>query len=248
MAVVLGSGLGGLASVGELVEEVPFAALPGVPTPAAAVVGHAGKLVIVRVAGVPVALFQGRFHTYQGLSALDAAYPARLAEAMGAETLVVTNAAGGLSADLDPGQLVLIADHINLLGDNPLVGWPGPEGGTPFVPMSDAYDVELRALVREVARLEGVDLVEGVYAAVKGPSYETGAETEYLRRIGADVVGMSTVPEVIVARALGLRVLGISLVTNVAGATGISHTEVLERSKQAEALLVTTLSGLIARL
>jgi purine-nucleoside phosphorylase len=248
VALVLGSGLGGIAEAVSEPVEVPFSELPGMPSPRASVAGHAGRLILGTLGGSPIAVFQGRLHRYQGLSALEAAYPARLAAALGARTLIVTNAAGGLTPILAPGSLALITDHINLMGDDPLVGWPGPEGGTPFVPMAGAYDPELRALARESATALGIRLAEGVYAGVPGPSYETSAETEMLRRVGADLVGMSTVPEVIAARALGLRVLGISLVTNVAGAPGLSHAEVLEAGSRAGADLARLLPGIIDRL
>jgi len=232
VAVVLGSGLSGLADDAADAVAVPYAELDGFPR-IGAVAGHAGRLVAGTIAGERVLLFQGRAHLYQGVSALDAAYPARLAAAVGCEVLVVTNAAGGVREDLRPGDLVLISDHLNLMAANPLVGWPGPEGGFPFVPMRDAYDPDLRTLMREAASDLGIDLADGVYAGLLGPSYETPAEVRMLRTLGADIVGMSTVPEVIAARALGLRVVGLSLVTNAAAGVGLSHEEVLEAGKQA---------------
>ncbi|MDZ4064601.1 MAG: purine-nucleoside phosphorylase, partial [Coriobacteriia bacterium] len=200
------------------------------------------------VHGVPVAVFQGRVHQYQGVSAHGAAYPARFAAALGASTLIVTNAAGGVSDRVSSGDIVLISDHINLMGTNPLIGWPGPEGGVPFVPMRDAYDPGLRQLARDAAAKEHVALVDGVYAGLLGPSYETSAEVAYLRNTGADVVGMSTVPEVICARALGLSVLGFSLVTNVAAGKGLSHEEVLEAGKRAEAALTRLVLAILRKL
>lgn len=227
VAIVLGSGLSGLADAVSGAVIVPYTEITGVPQ-VASVAGHAGALVLGELADVPVMLFSGRVHQYQGVSALDAAWPARMAAAMGCETLMVTNAAGGVTERLTVGDIVLISDHMNLMGANPLVGWPGPEGGTPFVPMRDAYDPALRSLAWQTAAAEGIELHDGVYAGLLGPNYETLAEVAYLRFIGADVVGMSTVPEVIVARALGLRVLGFSLVTNIAADVGLSHGEVLE--------------------
>ncbi|MCE5203442.1 MAG: purine-nucleoside phosphorylase [Coriobacteriales bacterium] len=247
VAAVLGSGLSGVAACVEDPAIVPYSGLQGFPA-TGPVAGHAGELRIGRLAGVEVVLFAGRAHQYQGVSALDAAYPARLAAAVGCEVLIVTNAAGAVSHELAAGDIVLISDHINLMGTNPLIGWPGPAGGVPFVPMRDAYDPELIALARAVAAERGVALQEGVYAGLLGPSYETAAEVRYLERIGADVVGMSTVPEVIAARALGLRVLGFSLVTNVAAGAGLSHEEVLEAGRAAGETLGALMLGILQRL
>ncbi|MDO9557592.1 MAG: purine-nucleoside phosphorylase [Coriobacteriia bacterium] len=244
---VLGSGLSGLAN--EVTDSVviPYAELEGFPQ-VGAVAGHAGQLTVGRLAEVPVILFAGRAHQYQGVSALDASYPARLAVALGCETLIVTNAAGGVADGLRTGDIVLITDHMNLMGTNPLIGWSGPEGGTPFVPMRDAYDPELREIAHAVASNLDLTLKEGVYAGLLGPSYETPAEVRMLRSLGADVVGMSTVPEVIAARALGLRVLGLSLVTNVAAGEDLSHAEVLEAGKKAESQLTALVLGILRRL
>jgi purine-nucleoside phosphorylase len=248
VALVLGSGFGGLAESVAARAQVPYGEIPGFPQPAGRIPGHAGRLIIGEAGGVRVAVFSGRVHLYQGISALDAAYTARLAEALGAKVLIVTNAAGGLNPDLVPGEAVLMSDHINLMAANPLIGWPGPAGGTPFVPMTDAYDGGLRSIALEAAADAGLRLHEGVYAAVLGPSFETPAEVRYLRAIGADLVGMSTVPEVIAARALGLRVLGLSLVTNVAAGHGLDHEEVLDRAAKAQAELTQLLLGILSRL
>jgi len=248
VALVLGSGFGGLAEVVEGAVTVPYAEVDGMPRAASNVAGHAGALVFGAVAGVPVCMFSGRVHRYQGVSALDAAYPARLAAALGCGTLIVTNAAGSIRESLRPGDVVLISDHINLTGDSPLVGWPGPVGGVPFVPMRDAYDPGLRALARDVAAEQGLVLQDGVYGGLLGPAFETPAEVRYLRTIGADVVGMSTVPEVIAARALGLAVLGFSLITNVAAGEGLSHAEVLEAGEEAQVSLTRLLVGILGRL
>lgn len=247
VAVVLGSGLSGLADAAADVSVVPYAELTGFPK-VGHVSGHAGRLVIGTLGGVPALLFQGRAHQYQGVSAHDASYPARLAAAFGCEDLIVTNAAGGVSPRLGVGDLMLISDHINLMGTNPLIGWAGPEGGFPFVPMRDAYDPELRAMMLEVAAGQGVELVEGVYAGLLGPSYETPSEVAMLAGFGADAVGMSTVPEVIAARALGLRVLGMSLITNAAAGVGLTHAEVLEAGEQAAARLQRLVGEFVSRL
>jgi inosine/guanosine/xanthosine phosphorylase family protein len=247
VALVLGSGLDPVAEALEDRTDIPYTELAGMSL-AGSVVGHAGTLSIGHSGETPVVCFRGRLHCYQGVSAYEAAYPARLAAALGAKTLVVTNAAGSANPDIGAGSLVLIDDHINLMGRNPLVGWPGPEGGNPFVPMGDAYDEELATTARVAAAELGIALDEGVYAGLLGPSYETPAEVAYLRGTGADIVGMSTVPEVIVARALGLRVLGVSLVTNVAGGSELSHEEVLEAGRRAAGSLATLLSAIVRRL
>lgn len=248
VVIVAGSGLGGLGDLVDDAQPTPFGDLAGFPEMTSGVAGHASRLVGGSVGGVPVAVFQGRAHQYQGVSAYGAAYPARFAAAAGASTLIVTNAAGGVGESMHTGDVVLLSDHINLTGTNPLIGWPGPEGGVPFVPMRDAYDPRLRSIAREAAAEESVALVDGVYAGLLGPSYETPAEVAYLRTIGADVVGMSTIPEVICARALGLAVLGFSLVTNVAGGEGLSHEEVLEAGAHAEAALTRLMLAILRKL
>ena len=247
VAVVLGSGLCGLADAVDDAVSIPYVELPGFPS-TGPLAGHAGRLVSGSVDGVPAVLFQGRAHLYQGVTATEAAYPARLAAALGCTTLLVTNAAGGVSDELRTGDLVVITDHLNLMAANPLVGWPGPSGGTPFVPMRDAYDPVLRAMASEVAIKFGIALKEGVYAGLLGPTYETPAEVAMLRTLGADVVGMSTVPEVIVARALGLKVLGFSLVTNTAAGEGLSHAEVLEAGALAGSTLTALVLGILRKL
>ena len=249
VALILGSGLSGLADIVENPTVVAYDEISGFPKPERQVVGHAGRLVIGSLGGVRVAAFQGRVHRYQGFSARQVSYPVRLAHAMGARALVVTNAAGGIGPSLRVGDLVLISDHINLVGDNPLVGWPGPEGGNPFVPMRDAYDPELREIALIAAAEAGMPLVpRGTYACLLGPTYETPAEVAYLRSIGADVVGMSTVPEVIAARALGMSVLGMSLVTNVAAGIGLDHAEVLEAGRIAAERVQSLALAILQRL
>ena len=249
VALVLGSGLSGLADHIGSPRSIDYADIDVVPQPQRQVPGHAGRLVIGDLGGRRVAAFQGRVHCYQGFSARDAAFPARLAASLGAAVLIVTNAAGSVSASLASGDLVLISDHINFACDNPLTGWPGPEGGTSFVSMRDAYDPELRALAIDAAKEAGVPLVsEAVYAWVRGPSFETPAEVAVLRSLGADLVGMSTVPEVIAARALGIRVLGLSLVTNRAAGAGLDHQGVLERGRLAAEHLHALVLAILQRL
>jgi len=249
VALILGSGLSGLADIIENPQVIPYSDIDGFPLPERHVVGHAGRLVFGTLSGVRVVVFQGRVHRYQGFSAKEVAYPVRLSSALGAHTLVVTNASGGVSPSLRVGDLVLISDHINLMADSPLVGWPGPQGGNPFVPMRDAYDPDLREIALIAAAESGMPLVpRGTYAGLLGPAYETPAEVAYLRSIGADIVGMSTVPEVIAARALGMRVLGMSLVTNVAAAVGLDHAEVLEAGRAAALRMQSLALAILSRL
>ena len=249
VAIVLGSGLAGLADVVESPRIVPYAEIEGFPTPERQVLGHAGHLLIGRLGGKRVAVFAGRVHCYQGFSARDVSFPARLAAALGAGVLVVTNASGGVAPGLSAGDIVLIGDHINLACDNPLTGWPGPEGGTPFVPMRDAYDPELRGIALSAAAEADVDLVAGgTYAWLRGPSFETPAEVAMVRSLGADIVGMSTVPEVIAARALGMRVLGLSLVTNAAAGVGLDHADVLRTGGLAAQRLQRLVLAILQRL
>lgn len=248
VGIVLGSGFGGVADAVEHTVSVPFREIEGFPDPGTQVAGHAGTLLFGTVSGVSVAVFSGRVHGYQGASALEAAYTARLSSALGCEILIVTNAAGSIAPELYPGEVVLIEDQINLTGQSPLTGWAGPAGGVPFVPMRDAYDPMLGAMARNVAAEQGIRLVGGVYAGLIGPAFETPAETRMLRTMGADVVGMSTVHEVVAARALGMRVLGFSLVTNAAAGVGLSHEEVLETGRQAESSLTALLVGILSEL
>jgi purine-nucleoside phosphorylase len=222
VALVLGSGLGGLADEVEEATRIPAAELPGMPVPR--VPGHAGAVVAGRLAGVPVLVLAGRVHTYEGYSAAEVAFATRVAATVGCRALVATNAAGGLNLDYDPADLMVLTDHISFLFDNPLRGAPD------FVDLAGAYDPELRAAAVAAGRAKGVPVRQGVYLAAAGPSYETPAEIAMFRAWGADAVGMSTVPEVIAARAHGLRVAAVSAITNVhrPGGTPTSHAEVLE--------------------
>jgi purine-nucleoside phosphorylase len=221
VALVLGSGLGALAAEVDAAVRVPVAAVPGLPVPR--VPGHAGELVAGRLAGVPVLVLAGRVHLYEGYGAAEVAAATRLAASVGCRALLATNAAGGLNQAFEPADLMVLADHINFLGDNPLRGSPA------FVDLAGAYDAGLRAAARGAAAGAGLPVHEGVYLAAPGPSYETPAEIAMFRAWGADAVGMSTVPEVIAARADGLRVAAISAITNVhrPGGSATSHQEVL---------------------
>lgn len=217
VAIILGTGLGGLAEQVDESTSISYADIPNFPR--STVAGHRGQLVLGALRGVPVAALQGRFHLYEGYSPQQVVLPLRMLHALGAETLIVTNAAGGLDARQHAGDLMLIRDHIGLptmSGLNPLIGPNDDDLGPRFPPMTDAYSVELRALAQESARALGISLREGVYAMVSGPQYETPAELRFLRVAGADAVGMSTVPEVITARHMGMRVLAVSCITNVA--------------------------------
>jgi purine-nucleoside phosphorylase len=249
VGMVLGSGLGALADELEERVEVPYGSIPGWPVSTA--VGHAGVLVLGTLGGVPVAAMRGRAHLYEGVSAAQVAFPVRVLGRLGIRSLVVTNAAGGINTDFRPGLLVLISDHVNLQGTSPLVGPNDDALGPRFPDMSDAYDPELRARAREVAERLGQELGEGVYAAWLGPQFETPAEIRFLRAAGGDLAGMSTVQEVIAARHLGIRVLGISVVTNMAAgvlAEKIDHEAVLEVGAAAAGSLTALLRGLVPTL
>jgi purine-nucleoside phosphorylase len=213
VGIILGTGLGGLAEEIAVEVTVPYEAIPGFPL--STVESHAGRLLLGRLGGKPVVAMQGRFHRYEGYSLAQVTFPVRVLHALGASTLIVSNACGGMHPLWAAGDLVLLADHINLLGDNPLVGGNDDRLGPRFPDMSAPYSPELRALAREAARELGITLREGTYVAVAGPNLETRAEYRMLRTIGADVVGMSTVPEVIVANHEGMRVLGISIITDL---------------------------------
>lgn len=246
-AIVLGSGLGGLADEIENARAIPYRDVPGFPT--ATVAGHAGQLIAGTLRGAPVLALAGRFHLYEGHDARLAGFPVRVVHALGADTLIVSNAAGGINRRWQPGDLMLILDHINLMFRNPLIGRV-EEGDLRFPDMSAPYDPELADVARTVAREQGLVLREGVYAGLLGPQYETAAEVRMLGILGADAVGMSTVPEVIVARAIGMRVLGFSCVTNLA--TGLSsapltHADVLETTARAAGAFVRLVSGVVER-
>jgi purine-nucleoside phosphorylase len=248
--LVLGSGLGGMADDVEDAVRIPFREIPGFPRRVQEVAGHAGTLVAGRLAGVEVAALQGRFHLYAGWRPDDVAVPVRALAALGARTMLLTNAAGGIRPGFRPGDLMLIADHLNLMWQNPLIGKTVP-GEQRFPDMSDPYDAAFRTVAEEAARGLGIPLTEGVYAAVLGPSYETPAEIRMLARLGADAVGMSTVPEVLVARALGVRCLGISCITNLAAGLGgerLTHEEVVEVGARVRDRLAALVRGVLPRI
>ncbi|NNG17721.1 MAG: purine-nucleoside phosphorylase [Gemmatimonadales bacterium] len=248
VAIVLGSGLGPLADRIEDAVRMPYQEIPGFELPK--VEGHKGELVAGTLAGKNVIAQSGRFHLYEGHSADTAALPVRAFAELGVDTLIVTNAAGGIRRTFRPGTLMLIADQLNLTFRNPLFG-PVRPGEQRFPDMSASYDPELRALARTVGRRQGMSLAEGVYAGLIGPSYETPAEVRMLERLGADAVGMSTVLEVVAARANGIRCLGISTITNLAAGistAALSHEEVMETAAQVGRELGDLVEGLVGAL
>lgn len=252
VGLILGSGLGAYADKLEGAERLDYGEIPGFPR--SHVVGHAGRLVAGTRAGVRCIAMQGRVHMYEGHSAQTVSFPARVLVTLGAKVLIITNAAGGLNPSWSPGTLMLIRDHIDLLRDHALRGPNDDRLGPRFPDMTHTYSKDLRALVTEVAKRESIHLETGVYVAMPGPTYETPAEVQMLQRLGADATGMSTVPEVVVARHMGARVIGISCITNqAAGITGeeLSHAEVTETATRVRAtferLLDAILGGLVAR-
>ena len=249
VAVVLGSGLGAFAEELSHRLEIPYSAIPGWPVSTA--VGHAGRLVFGKLDGLELAVMAGRCHLYEGYSPAEVTMGVRVLHRLGARSIIFTNAAGGINLSYSQGALVLISDHINLQGSNPLIGPNDDSAGPRFPDMTDAYSAAYRAIAHQAAGELGIPLSEGVYAALTGPSYETPAEIRYLRTIGADLVGMSTVPEVIVANHLGMRVLAISCVTNMAAGIlpqKINHEEVLETGRRVRDTLVKFLKTLAPRL
>jgi purine-nucleoside phosphorylase len=245
--VVLGSGLGDAIAVaweragsGEPLE-IPYGELPGFPPPT--VPGHAGTLWLGTIADRPVAIFRGRIHFYEGHPMSLVSITTRVAHALGARAMVLSAAVGSLDPSLAVGSMVVLRDHLNLMGTNPLAGWRYPDGSPAFVGVGGLYDADLSSAALGILQEHGTTVTEGVYAAVAGPAYETPAETEMLRRMGATVVGMSTVPEAVAARALGMRVLGLSFVTNAAGGA-VSHEEVLLASKTAAEAIGRVVAGL----
>jgi purine-nucleoside phosphorylase len=249
VGIILGTGLGGLAQEIEVEASIPYQEIPGFPL--STVETHAGRLLLGRLGKRPVVAMQGRFHRYEGYGLADVTFPVRVLRALGAGTLVVSNACGGMNPLWSPGDLVLLSDHINLLGDNPLVGFNDERLGPRFPDMSAPYDPELRAAARMVALELGIVLREGVYVAVPGPSLETRAEYRMLRTTGADVVGMSTVPEVIVAVHAGMRALGISIITDQCLPDALEPADIgriIATAGRAEPSLTRLIRGLVERL
>jgi purine-nucleoside phosphorylase len=248
-AIILGTGLGRLAEQLHVEAAIPYDELPGFPL--STVETHAGRLLCGTLAGRPVVAMQGRFHRYEGYTLQQVTFPVRVLRALGADTLVVSNACGGMNPLWSAGDLVLIADHINFLGDNPLIGANDDRLGARFPDMSSVYDAELRALAREVAADLRIPLREGVYVAVAGPNLETRAEYRMLRALGADVVGMSTVPEAIVAVHAGMRVLGLSIITDDCFPDALEPAElatIIATANRAEPKLTALVRGVMERL
>lgn len=249
IALVLGSGLGAFADDLTDAVAIPYEKIPGFPRSTA--IGHAGRLVVGKAGDVAVAAMQGRVHLYEGYSAREVVFPMRVFGRMGVRAAILTNAAGGINRDYNQGALVVIRDHINLQGTNPLTGPNDDRFGLRFPDMTEAYATNYRKIaIAEAQRLE-IEVHEGVYAALAGPSYETPAEIRYLRTIGADLVGMSTVPEVIVARHMGIRVLGISCVTNMAAGIldrPLSHAEVLDTAERVKGQFIALLRAVIPKI
>ncbi len=249
VAIVLGTGLGGLAEAMQVETAIPYDAIPGFPL--STVESHSGRLILGTLGGRRVVAMQGRFHRYEGYTLQQVTFPVRVMRSLGAGTLVVSNACGGMHPLWAPGELMLLADHINLLGDNPLVGPHDPSFGARFPDMSAPYDAALRELARTVAREQGTTLREGVYVAVAGPNLETRAEYRMLRSLGADVVGMSTVPEVIVARQAGMRVLGLSIITDQCLPDALEEASldrILAVARVAEPKLTALVRGVLERM
>jgi len=249
IAIVLGSGLGAFADKLESAARIPYAKIPGFPKPTAQ--GHAGQFVIGKVQDVLVAVMQGRVHFYEGFSLPEVVFPMRVLGRLGIQAVILTNASGGINLSFKPGQLVVIRDHIGLQTPNPLIGPNDERFGTRFPDLSEPYDKPFRKIAVAEGKKLSMNLEEGIYAAVSGPSYETPAEIRYLRTVGADLVGMSTVPEVIVARHVGIRVLGISCVTNMAAGIQdrpLSHAEVMETGERSMTQFTALLQRVVPRI
>ncbi|GGG71350.1 purine-nucleoside phosphorylase [Edaphobacter dinghuensis] len=249
LGIILGSGLGNFAAQVEDPTTIPYADIPHFPQ--STVEGHSGKLILGHIAGVPVAVMQGRVHAYEGYSLAEVTFPTRVLGLLGCKSLIVTNAAGAINTSYKQGSLVAISDHINLTGSNAALGPNEAKFGPRFFDMTNAYSLALRTLAHAEAAKQNIPLAEGVYLAVLGPSYETPAEIRAFRILGADLVGMSTVHEVIVARHMGLEVLGLSLVTNMAAGVlneAINHEEVMETGRRVEHQFTSLLKALIPQI
>ncbi|HEU0299765.1 MAG TPA: purine-nucleoside phosphorylase [Longimicrobium sp.] len=249
IGIILGTGLGALAGRIQVQAEIPYAEIPGFPL--STVETHTGRLLLGTLAGKPVVAMQGRFHRYEGYTLQQVTFPVRVMRALGVDTLLVSNACGGMHPFWGPGDLVLIADHINLLGDNPLIGPNADELGVRFPDMSQPYDLQLQQLAVEVATERGITLRRGVYVAVAGPNLETRAEYRMLRTMGADVVGMSTVPEVIVAVHGGMQVMGVSIITDQCLPDALEPADIatiIATAGRAEPSLTALVEGVVERL
>ena len=246
IGLVLGSGLGAFARSLERATAIPYGEIPRFPVSTA--IGHTGELVIGHCQGVPVAVMSGRAHYYEGYTMPQVVFPVRVLGRLGVKTLILTNAAGSVNVAYKPGELMVLSDHINLMGFNPMIGPNEEQLGQRFFDMSEAYDPHLREIAEKACWKAGVTVRKGVYLALSGPSYETPAEIRMLRTLGADAVGMSTVPETIAARHMGIRVLGISCITNMAAGVikkPLDHREVLEVGEKVAAALIEVLGTIV---
>lgn len=249
VAIVLGSGLGGFADELSAATAIPYAEIPGFAR--ATVEGHAGRLVIGKIGDSAVAAMQGRFHFYEGYSLEDVTFPIRVLKLLGVRTLILTNASGALNFEFTPGSLMVITDHLNLLGANPLIGPNDARFGPRFPDLSNTYAHELQEIVLMEARAMGMKMGRGVYASLSGPSYETPAEIHMVRTLGADAVGMSTVPEAIVARHMGMQVVGISCITNLAAGVSdepVDHSQVMATGEQVREQFTELLRRVVPKL
>lgn len=247
-AIILGTGLGQLATQIEDAQSIPYREIPNMPV--STVEGHSGKLIFGKLGGKEIMAMQGRFHFYEGYNMKEVTFPVRVMKACGIETLFVSNAAGGMNSSFRIGDLMIIDDHINLFPEHPLRGKNDPELGVRFPDMHEAYDQQLIALAEKIAAEKNIHLQKGVYVGTQGPTFETRAEYRYFRTIGGDAVGMSTVPEVIVARHAGIKVFGISVITDLGGfgvPVAATHEEVQEAANAAQPLMTTIMSEMIKR-
>jgi purine-nucleoside phosphorylase len=249
IGLILGSGLGVMADEVKDAVKIPYEQIPGFPV--STVEGHVGQLVMGSLEGKQVLVMQGRFHFYEGYSLEEVTFPVRVMKLLGIESIIVTNAAGGINEGYQPGDLMLIEDHLNLTGRNPLIGPNDRDMGVRFPDMSQAYAKSLRQMAESVANEQGLSLRKGIYAGLTGPSYETPAEIRMLRVLGGDAVGMSTVPEVIVAVHSGIKVLGISCISNMAAGIldqPLSHEEVMETAEKVKEAFIKLVRGIVNRL
>ncbi|MBG2709033.1 purine-nucleoside phosphorylase [Proteus mirabilis] len=249
IGIILGSGLGPFADTLEDAVHIPYHTIPHFA--ASGAVGHANELVIGKIAGKTVVAMKGRFHYYEGVSLDEVTFPVRVMKALGVEKLIITNACGAVNTDFNPGDLMLITDHINLTANNPLIGPNNPELGVRFLDVSEVYNKAMRQIVIDIAKKQGITLRQGVYAWWTGPTYETPAEIRMIRTLGADAVGMSTVPEALIARHSGIDTIGISCLTNMACGIleqPLSHDEVIETAERVKSTFLKLISEVIARL
>ncbi len=249
IGIILGTGLGGLVNEIDIIDSIPYSDIPNFPV--STVKGHQGRLIFGKLSGKDIVAMQGRFHFYEGYTMQEATFPVRVFKHLGIQTMVVSNAAGGMNKAFSVGDIMFINDHINLMPSNPLIGKNYDELGPRFPDMSEAYDQELLSLAKQVAKDLNIKTQEGVYASVSGPTFETPAEYRYMRIIGADAVGMSTVPEVIVARHGGMRVFALSVITDLGGmeeTVAVSHEEVIEAANAAEPKMTAILKEILNRI